>query len=173
MYRRDFLTLMTASAAIGGCGVILYPERQGQERHLNQRLDGTVVALDGLLCLVFLLPGIIAFAVDFATGTVYLPKGHPRGERVLEIRVPRDRWTRRRAKTKQVKDIEQLIEQETGLKSLLKHPELMVLTGVSNREFAVLQDPGFIDPEDLLPFEAVELVIGVTGEVVAIDGMVC
>lgn len=69
--RRHFL----ASVALGitgtaGCGTILYPERRGQPAG---RLDWGVVALDGVGLLLFFVPGVIAFAVDFATGSIYLP----------------------------------------------------------------------------------------------------
>ena len=52
------------------CGTILYPERRGQPAG---RLDPTVILLDGLLLLFFFVPGVIAFAVDFSTGAIYLP----------------------------------------------------------------------------------------------------
>jgi hypothetical protein len=55
------------------CGTILYPERRGQPAG---RLDVGVIALDGLGLLLFLVPGVIAFAVDFATGAIYLPPGY-------------------------------------------------------------------------------------------------
>lgn len=35
----------------------------------------SVILLDGLGLLVFFLPGVVAFAVDFATGAIYLPGG--------------------------------------------------------------------------------------------------
>jgi len=60
-----FLALQTVS-----CGTLLYPERRGQPAG---RLDAGVVALDAVGLLLFLIPGIIAFAVDFADGTIYLP----------------------------------------------------------------------------------------------------
>jgi len=53
-----------------GCGTILYPERIGQPRG---PLDWKVVALDTLGLLLFFIPGIIAFAVDFSNGTIYMP----------------------------------------------------------------------------------------------------
>lgn len=59
-----------------GCGTILYPERRGQPKG---RLDWGVVALDGLCLLLFFVPGVIAFAVDFATGAIYLPPEPPYG----------------------------------------------------------------------------------------------
>ena len=55
-----------------GCGTILYPERKNQSAG---RLDWGVVALDAVGLLFFLVPGVIAFAVDFNNGTIYLPPG--------------------------------------------------------------------------------------------------
>ncbi len=37
------------------------------------RLDPSIVLLDGLGLLFFFVPGVIAFAVDFSTGAIYLP----------------------------------------------------------------------------------------------------
>lgn len=53
-----------------GCGTIMYPERKGQKAG---RIDMGVALLDGLGLLLFLIPGVIAFAVDFNNGTIYLP----------------------------------------------------------------------------------------------------
>jgi hypothetical protein len=64
-------TLMVSGAVfLASCGTILYPERRGQPAG---RLDIGVVALDGIGLLLFLVPGVIAFVVDFATGAIYLP----------------------------------------------------------------------------------------------------
>lgn len=52
------------------CGTVLYPERRGQAAG---RIDPAVAVLDGIGLLFFVVPGVIAFAVDFATGTIYLP----------------------------------------------------------------------------------------------------
>jgi hypothetical protein len=59
-----------------GCGTILYPERRGQR---SGRIDPAVAVMDGIGCLLFLIPGLVAFAVDFGTGAIYLPGGR-RGE---------------------------------------------------------------------------------------------
>ena len=48
----------------------MYPERKGQ---IDGKLDSTVVILNGIGLLLFLVPGVIAFAVDFSNGTIYLP----------------------------------------------------------------------------------------------------
>jgi hypothetical protein len=54
-----------------GCGTLMYPERRGQR---GGRLDVGVVVLDGIGLLFFLIPGVIAFCVDFSNGTIYLPE---------------------------------------------------------------------------------------------------
>jgi hypothetical protein len=53
-----------------GCGTLLYPERRGQ---IAGRLDVGIVVLDGIGLLFAILPGVIAFAVDFSNGCIYLP----------------------------------------------------------------------------------------------------
>lgn len=71
--RRLFLRLSTISVlsvTTTGCGTIFYPQRRGQPAG---RLDWKVVAFDALGLLFFFIPGIVAFAVDFATGAIYLP----------------------------------------------------------------------------------------------------
>ena len=64
-----------------GCGSLLYPERRGQRAG---RIDPGVAILDGLGLLVFIIPGVIAFAVDFSTGAIYLPGGKSKKARRLE-----------------------------------------------------------------------------------------
>lgn len=54
------------------CGTILYPERKGQT---SGRLDVGVVLLNSVGLLLYFIPGVIAFAVDFSNGTIYLPGG--------------------------------------------------------------------------------------------------
>src|SRR5436309_14758579 len=75
-YLTALLAIQTAS-----CGTVLYPERRGQPAG---RIDPGVVALDAVGLLLFLVPGVIAFAVDFSNGTIYLPP-----ERVLSIQPDR------------------------------------------------------------------------------------
>lgn len=67
---------LTAALAIqtAGCGTILHPERRGQR---GGRLDVGIVVLDAIGLLFFVIPGVIAFAVDFSNGTIYLPGGGP------------------------------------------------------------------------------------------------
>lgn len=73
-----------------GCGYFLYPERRGQK---SGRIDPGVAILDGLGLLLFIVPGVIAFAVDFTNGTIYFPRGSrrsfmsPGAENTVAIRV--------------------------------------------------------------------------------------
>lgn len=66
---RNFLIVLLSFQLVS-CGTLLYPERKGQ---VKGKLDLGVVLLDGIGLLFFLIPGIIAFAVDFHHGTIYLP----------------------------------------------------------------------------------------------------
>ena len=54
------------------CGTLLYPERRGQT---SGQYDADVVLLDAAGLLLFIIPGVIAFAVDIMTGAIYLPPG--------------------------------------------------------------------------------------------------
>ena len=54
-----------------GCGTLMYPERRGQR---GGSLDAGVAVLDGIGLLFGIIPGVIAFAVDFSNGTIYLPE---------------------------------------------------------------------------------------------------
>jgi hypothetical protein len=54
------------------CGTILYPERRNQKTAGN-RLDVGVMLLDAVGLVFFIVPGLVAFGVDFATGAIYLP----------------------------------------------------------------------------------------------------
>jgi hypothetical protein len=75
--RRDCLRRLAALAGLlapawlTSCGALIHPERVGQPR--TGRLDPSIVVLDGLGLLLFLVPGVIAFIVDFATGAIYMP----------------------------------------------------------------------------------------------------
>jgi hypothetical protein len=54
------------------CGTVFYPERKGT---VSGEIDPVVAIGDAVGLLFFLLPGVIAFAVDFTNGTIYLPHG--------------------------------------------------------------------------------------------------
>lgn len=60
-------------AALTGCAAILHPERQGNPP--GPVAVGPLV-LDILWFIPGLVPGIVAIAVDFGTGAIYLPRGY-------------------------------------------------------------------------------------------------
>lgn len=62
-------TLLTQLTA---CGTLFYPDRRGQ---IEGKIDPVVAALDAIGILFYVIPGLIAFGVDFATGAIYLPGG--------------------------------------------------------------------------------------------------
>ncbi|NQD94185.1 polyribonucleotide nucleotidyltransferase [Pseudomonas sp. CrR25] len=58
---------------LSACGTLFFPDRRGQ---IEGRIDPVVAALDAIGILFFVIPGLIAFGIDFATGAIYLPGGH-------------------------------------------------------------------------------------------------
>ena len=72
------LALSLNLVAVSGCGYLLYPERHGQT---GTRIDPVVAAMDAGLLLLYVIPGIVAFAVDFTNGTIYIP---PDGESAID-----------------------------------------------------------------------------------------
>lgn len=63
------LSLITQLVA---CGTIFYPERRGQ---ISGRIDPAIAVMDAIGLLFYIIPGLLAFAVDFITGAIYLPGG--------------------------------------------------------------------------------------------------
>lgn len=65
-----FSSISMLVTALTACGTILHPERKGQ---VSGRIDPAIAVLDGVGLLLYFIPGVIAFAVDFSNGTIYLP----------------------------------------------------------------------------------------------------
>jgi hypothetical protein len=79
----------------------MHPERRNQPP--GGGIDWSVFALDAVGLLLFFIPGVIAFAVDFTTGAIYLPapgysdnRRPVREPQLLKIPVPREELTQRR-----------------------------------------------------------------------------
>ncbi len=64
------LVLGVSLTALVGCGTVFHPERKGQ---MSGRIDPVVAIANGVGLLFFIVPGVIAYAVDFSNGTIYLP----------------------------------------------------------------------------------------------------
>lgn len=106
-----WLLFCAGGSALPGCGTIFYPERRGQPAG---RLDWKVVAFDAVGLVLFFIPGVIAFAVDFATGAIYLPPDYyGKGDRtsskrpeLTKLQVPRGQADRQH--------IEQMVSAHVG-----------------------------------------------------------
>ncbi len=94
-----------------GCGTIMYPERKGQKAG---RIDMGVALLDGLGLLFFLIPGVIAFAVDFNNGTIYLP-----GTSISSLELKNIKQVKFDPKSSSIASVEKIIKRETGYKIAL------------------------------------------------------
>ncbi len=90
---------------LSGCGFFLHPERRGQRR--VGRIDPTIAVLDGLGLLLFIVPGVIAFAVDITNGTLYFPGPRRRAGSMKLIRV--------RPGDLNAGTIQRIVKEETGV----------------------------------------------------------
>ena len=77
--------VVTCLTSFTACGTSCTPNGGGR----RGRIDPVVVLLDASLLLLFIVPGVVAFAVDITSGTIYLPDGRT-GE-LTEIVGPRGR----------------------------------------------------------------------------------
>jgi len=68
---------------LAACGTLIYPERRGQR---SGEIDPLIAVLDGIGLLFFVVPGLVAFAIDFTTGAIYLPGGQKAKERIDRLK---------------------------------------------------------------------------------------
>jgi len=123
MFKKSLKALHVSICAVlivqlAGCGTILYPERKGQK---SGKIDAGVALLDGLGLLLFIIPGIIAFAVDFNNGTIYLP-----GTSRSSLDLKDVKQVKFDPKHSSVASIEKIIEKETGYKVRLGQDDMKV-----------------------------------------------
>lgn len=106
--------ILTSLLHLTSCGVLLYPERQGQARG---RIDPAVAILDGIGVVLFVIPGLLAFLIDFHQGTIYLPSSHGSNQtqdtapQIIKVEGKMDQ-----------KDIETIIGHATGSEINLNGP---------------------------------------------------
>ena len=110
------------------CGTLLHPERKGQR---DGRIDAGIAVLDALGLLLFIIPGVIAFAVDFSNGTIYLPPESRRSFHAKDLRrVSFD------PKQSTPADLEAILEAETGRTIKLDPTSLQLADPVGHRASA-------------------------------------
>ena len=77
--RRALTTSITATTAsmLSSCGTIFYPDRRTSRKDgtMSGEIDILILGLNTVGLFFFIVPGIVAFAVDFGTGAIFLPEG--------------------------------------------------------------------------------------------------
>ena len=127
-FRSTCTTLRVLVAAILvvqllGCGTILYPERRGQPAG---RYDTDIVILDAIGLLFFIVPGVVAFGVDFSTGAIYLPNG---GKSKSSEIFGQTEIYQLELGTRDAAGIAAVVEEQTGLAINLHSRSVTVLEG--------------------------------------------
>ncbi len=109
-----------------GCGYILHPERRNQVP--SGRIDPGIAILDGLWLLVFIIPGVIAFAVDVTNNTLYLPGGQ-----------------RRHSETLDGETLKKIVKEETGISINLNEAQVYGVDRSENIEakLAEIENSGY------------------------------
>lgn len=68
--RRSLICLLAALLlGASGCGTLFYSHRIG--RKMSKTVDNTVFYSDCALCLLGVIPGVVAFILDYDNGTIY------------------------------------------------------------------------------------------------------
>ncbi len=98
--------IVLLSFQLVSCGSILYPERRNKT---PGRIDVGVALLDGFWLLLGILPGVIAFAVDFATGAIYIPS-----TKTAKLDFQNARIVRFDPNRTSTKELEEIIRKETA-----------------------------------------------------------
>lgn len=111
------VSLFTQLAA---CGTLFYPDRRGQ---IEGRIDPTIAVFNAVGLLFYVIPGLLAFAIDFATGAIYFPDDqYSMSPEKLQDAIGADG----QIDTLRLKAI---IEQETGRSLPLDDPRLIQHSG--------------------------------------------
>jgi hypothetical protein len=151
--------VVTVAFFATSCGTILYPERRGQPRGV---IDPGILLLDAVGLIFFVIPGLVAFAVDFSTGAIYYPPASygpppsygPLGQNpiqradLVEVQVPKEELTQAR--------IEEVVSRRTG-KSVTLKPGQYRAAEISDLDEFGDQAERLADPKADAPPTAVRL----------------
>jgi hypothetical protein len=117
-----------SAALLSSCGTLLYPERREarKDETMSDKIDVLIVALDAVGLLFFIVPGLVAFAVDFGTGAIYLPKGKKHGDKEMTVFDEMSMNTRISTPIHS-SDIETVVNQATGFDLDFREQEMLAL----------------------------------------------
>jgi len=111
------------------CGTLLYPERQGQK---GGKIDPSLAIMNGIGLLLFIIPGLVAFGVDFHTGAIYLPNSRSD----VDTNKTKEELNYRqigKLETFDKEELETIIAAHTGIESVLNNPKIQITkTNVEN-----------------------------------------
>jgi hypothetical protein len=122
---------------LSACGFFMYPERRGQSP--GGRIDPAIATLDALGLLLFIFPGVIAFAVDITNGTLYFPSERHRSstsnetKQMTVIRVNPGELNKKR--------IQEIVQRHTGvsIRSDLRDMEIYEMDRSENIEAKLVE----------------------------------
>jgi len=122
---------------LSACGFFMYPERRGQSP--GGRIDPAIATLDALGLLLFVVPGVIAFAVDITNGTLYFPNERHRSSSSNETK----QMTVVRVNPGELneKTIQEIVQRHTGvsLSSDLRDTEIYEVDRSENIEAKLVE----------------------------------
>jgi len=107
------------------CGSIIYKERVFKKH--SRRIDPKVAIMDTVLMVFFLIPGAVAFGIDFATGAIFLPRGKKAWSKlnnpadITVIKVDPEKLNKEM--------LEKILSEYTGKRIILNEQNLQVFTG--------------------------------------------
>ncbi|GEK51085.1 hypothetical protein [Vreelandella venusta] len=121
---------------LSGCGTLFHPERKGQ---LSGNVDPVVAIANGVGLLFFIVPGVIAYAVDFSNGTIYLPSASSASVDIHHLDDAMD-----------VASLEKLLSDKVGQPISLAN-ELLMMEEVASLDeaLAMVRMSGVLDEERL------------------------
>ena len=130
------MVVASCVVSLTGCGTVFYPERKGQ---ISGEIDPIVAVANGVGLLFFLVPGVIAYAVDFSNGTIYLPGTHSASLDVQRLEDASDRQA-----------LETLLSEKAGQPVTLSR-ELVKIEEVESLDeaLAMVRMSGVMDDEKL------------------------
>ena len=104
------------------CGTLLYPERQGQS---GGRVDPSIAIMNGIGLLLFVIPGLVAFGVDFHTGAIYLPNS--RSDSKTDTTKEESHYRQiGKLETFDKEELEAIITKHTGIENVLNNPKIQI-----------------------------------------------
>jgi hypothetical protein len=113
---------------LASCGTLLYPDRRGQK---TGQIDVAIVLMDAIGLFFFIIPGVVAFAVDLDTGAIYLPSSgrYSRTGARAHNAMEREAFHMVRVNSAELDPaaLTRIIAEQTGCRIQLDDPDLLMI----------------------------------------------